>query len=341
MRRLLVALLSLVLLPLAAPVGLLLGTAATAHAAEPPQVVAAGRVHPWAIAVLPDGSALLTERDSRRIYAVGPAGGLRHLYTVTEAVARGEGGLLGIAVSPDYLRDQRVYLYYTTARDNRIAWIRRGSAARPTPIVTGIPAASTHNGGRLAFSPDGLLFAGTGDAQVPQRAQQQDSLGGKVLRMTKDGRPVPGNPYGTVVFSTGHRNVQGLAFDDRGRLWASELGQNSFDEINHIQVGNYGWPIVEGRGNDPRFREPVHTWSPAEASPSGLAFAGGSLYVAALRGQRLWRLDLSGTRVVRVTSSYAGTFGRLRTAVRSPDGALWLLTTNGRNDQVVRITGLP
>ena len=338
MRRLLAVLLTALLSVVLLPVVLLLAPVGAAHAADPPQTVATGRVHPWAVAVLPDGSALLTERDSRRIYAVGPSGGLRHLYTVTEAVARGEGGLLGIAVGPDYLRDRRVYLYYTTARDNRIAYITRGSAARPTPVVTGIPAASTHNGGRLAFSPDGLLFAGTGDAQVPARAQSRDSLGGKVLRMTKDGRPVAGNPYGTVVFSTGHRNVQGLAFDDAGRLWASELGQHRFDEVNHIQVGNYGWPLVEGRGNDPRFREPAHVWTPAEASPSGVAFAGGSLYVAALRGQRLWRLELSGTTVTRATSMYEGAFGRLRAAVRDPrDGAMWLLTANGRDDRVVRV----
>ena len=333
MRRLLAALLLLT--------GLVVAPA-TAHAADPPQTVVAGRAHPWGLAVLPDGSALITERDSRRIYAVAPGGAVRHLYTVTEAVARGEGGLLGIAVGPDYLRDQRVYLYYTTATDNRIAWIRRGSAARPTPIVTGIPAAGTHNGGRLVFSPDGLLFAGTGDAQVPSRAQQQGSLGGKVLRMTKDGKPVPGNPYGTVVFSTGHRNVQGLAFDDRGRLWASELGQSTFDEVNHIQVGNYGWPFAEGRGGDPRFREPAHVWAPAEASPSGMAFSGGSLYVAALRGQRLWRVELSGTSVTRATSLYAGTFGRLRAVERDQrSGAVWLLTANGRDDRVLRTAGLP
>jgi glucose/arabinose dehydrogenase len=332
-RRLLVTLVALV--ALLVPPG-------TAHAADPPQTVAAGRVHPWGLAVLPDGSALFTERDSRRIYAVAPSGALTHIYTVTEAVARGEGGLLGIAVGPDHARDRRVYLYYTTGSDNRIAYITRGSAARPTPIVTGIPAASTHNGGRLAFSPDGLLFAGTGDAQVPARAQQQRSLGGKILRMTKDGRPVPGNPYGTVVFSTGHRNVQGLAFDDRGRLWASELGQSSYDEVNHIQVGNYGWPFVEGRGNDPRFQEPKHVWSPAEASPSGVAFSGGSLYVAALRGRRLWRLELSGTSVTRATAMYAGSFGRLRAAVRAPgDGAMWLLTANGSNDRVLRIPRFP
>lgn len=334
MRRLLPALIALLV---AVPV-----TATPASAASDPQLVVSGRDHPWGIAFLPDGSALFTERDTRRIWAVAPGQRARHIYTVSEAAARGEGGLLGIAVGPDYLRDQRVYLYYTTASDNRIAYVVRGSAARPKPVLTGIPAAGTHNGGRIVFSPDGLLFAGTGDAQVASRAQDPRSLGGKVLRMTKDGGPVRGNPYGTVVFSIGHRNVQGLVFDQAGRLWATELGQNTFDEVNHIISANYGWPAVEGRGNDPRYRNPAHTWAPSEASPSGVAYKDGSLYVAALRGKRLWRLELSGTTVTRASSLYSGTFGRLRAAMTNPrDKAMWLMTDNGASDRVLRIARFP
>ncbi len=322
---------------------LVLGLAAPAEAASAPQTVAGGLVQPWGIAFLPDGSALFTERNSRRIWAVSPGKPARVIYTVREAAQRGEGGLLGIAVGPDYLRDGRVYLYYTTANDNRIAYVVRGSAARPRVVLSGIPAATTHDGGRLVFGPDGLLYAGTGDAQSPDRAQDQSSLGGKVLRMTKDGRPAPGNPYGTVVLSIGHRNVQGLVFDREGRLWASELGQNTYDEVNHIVPGgNYGWPVVEGRSDDTRFRNPAHQWAPSEASPSGLTYKGGSLYVAALRGQRLWRLELSGDQVVRATAQYQGSFGRLRAAMQNPrDGAMWLMTGNGSSDRVLRITRFP
>jgi glucose/arabinose dehydrogenase len=322
---------------------LVLGLAAPAEAASPPQTVAAGLVQPWGIAFLPDGSALFTERHTRRIWAVAPGKPARVIYTVREAAVRGEGGLLGIAVGPDYLRDGRVYLYYTTAADNRIAYVVRGSAARPRVVVSGIPAASTHDGGRIAFGPDGLLYAGTGDAQNPDAAQDRSSLAGKILRMTKDGRPAPGNPFGTLVLSLGHRNVQGLVFDRDRRLWASELGQNAFDEVNHIVPGgNYGWPVVEGRSDDTRFRNPAHQWAPSEASPSGMAYKGGSLYVAALRGQRLWRLELAGDRVVRATSQYNGTFGRLRAAMQNPrDGAMWLMTGNGSNDRVLRITRFP
>ena len=313
-------------------------TAVPAAAAGPATTVSGGHAHPWGLAVLPGGGALFTERDTGRIWQAQPGQRARHVYTVREATARGEGGLLGLALSPGFARDRRVYLYYTTAADNRIASIVLGSPARPRVLLTGIPAGRTHDGGRLLFGPDGMLYAGTGDAGVPSRAQDRRSLGGKVLRMTPEGRPPADSPFGTVVHSTGHRNVQGLAFDAAGRLWASELGQDRWDEVNHVvKGGNYGWPVVEGRSADPRFRAPAHVWTPAQASPSGMTHSGGALLVAALRGQRLWRLDLSGTRVTRVTSSYAGTFGRLRTAVRSGDGALWLLTANGSGDRLLRI----
>jgi len=329
-RRLLCSLAALLLLavPLGAPAG----------AASAPQVVARGLVQPWGLALLPDGSALVTERNSRRIWEVRPGRAPRVIYTVREAVSAGEGGLLGIAVGPDYARDRRVYLYFTTGTDNRIAYVVRGSAARPRVVLRGIPAGRTHDGGRLLFGPDGTLYAGTGDAGVPARSQDRRNLGGKVLRMTKDGGVPAGSPFGTVVHSYGHRNVQGLAFDAAGRLWASELGQNRYDEVNLVvRGGNYGWPVVEGRSADRRFRGPAHVWRPSEASPSGMGFSGGALHVAALRGQRLWRLDLSGTRVTRSSASYVGSFGRLRTAQHARDGSLWLLTANGSGDRVLRI----
>src|SRR3954451_9277631 len=171
-------------------------------AASAPQVVTGSKVVPWGLAFLPDGSALFTERVTRSIWAVSPGRAARKLYTVNEATSNGEGGLLGIAVAPTYSRDLRVYLYYSTGSDNRIAFIRRSSAARPTPIVTGIPAAGNHNGGRLVFGPDGYLYAGTGDAGNTSNAQNASSLGGKILRITTSGGPAPGNPTsGSRVWS--------------------------------------------------------------------------------------------------------------------------------------------
>jgi glucose/arabinose dehydrogenase len=302
-----------------------------------PQTVASGKAAPWGIAFLPDGSALFTERDTRSIWAVRLGAPARRIYTVTEAVPRSEAGLLGIAVGPNYSRDGAVYLYYTTANDNRIAVIHRGSPARPRPIVTGIPAGSFHNGGRLVFGPDGYLYAGTGDGGNRANAQNRGSLGGKVLRMTTAGRPAPGNPFaGSLVYSIGHRNVQGLVFDQARRLWATEFGQYRFDEVNVIVArGNYGWPTVEGRSSDTRFRNPAWTWVPSQASPSGIAIKGANLYVAALRGQRLWRLRFSGPTITSATPLYTGTYGRLRAAMQNPrDGSIWVLTSNrdGRGD---------
>ncbi|HEX6754903.1 MAG TPA: PQQ-dependent sugar dehydrogenase [Mycobacteriales bacterium] len=299
-------------------------------------VLVTGLEAPWGIAFLPGGDALVTERDTAKILRVTPAGRVTEVQTLSEVDGAGEGGLLGIAVSPRYAADGLVYVYYTTGEDNRIARLRLGGS--PEPIVTGIPRSGIHNGGRLLFGPDGYLYAGTGDAAEGGRSQDPSSLGGKVLRMTADGRPAPGNPFGTLVLSLGHRNVQGLAFDAQGRLFASEFGQNRFDEVNRIEPGrDYGWPTVEGDSDDPRFTRPLTTWQTSEASPSGVAILGGTLYVAALRGERLWQVPLDGRGGVgEPRATLEGEYGRLRAVTVAPDGSLWVLTSNrdGRGDPV-------
>lgn len=309
-------------------------------------VLATGLEIPWGIAFLPDGDALVTERNSARILRV-PAGGgpPTEVQQLSEVDGDGEGGLLGIAVPPTYARDQLVYVYYSTADDNRIARMRLGQP--PRPIVTGIPRSGIHNGGRLVFGPDGYLYAGTGDASGRGNSQDRNSLGGKILRMTPDGQPAPGNPFGTLVWSYGHRNVQGLVFDRAGRLWASEFGQNRFDEINLIQPGkDYGWPVVEGASDDPRFAAPLVTWPTSDASPSGVTIAGSTLYVAALRGERLWEVPLDGDRTGTPHAELQGRYGRLRAVQLAPDGSLWILTSNrdgrgdpvGEDDRILRLT---
>jgi glucose/arabinose dehydrogenase len=313
-----------------------------AHALSAPQTVTSGKAIPWGIAFLPDGSALFTERNTRRIWEVRPGQPARHVYTVTEAKWEAEGGLLGIAVAKDYAQLPYVYLYYSTATDNRVAQIRRGSAARPKVLLSGIPRASIHNGGRIAFGPDGYLYVGTGDAGRSSLSQDTTSLGGKVLRLQRNGAAAPGNRWGRV-YSIGHRNVQGLAFDRSGRLWASELGQSTWDEVNLIRSGaNYGWPTVEGRAGDERFVDPVWQAPPSEASPSGIAFKGDSLYVAALRGQRVWRLRTDfGPTVVSASSMLQGTYGRIRAVAQNPrDGSMWVMTSNN-DDRVLRYTRWP
>jgi len=309
-------------------------------------VLASGLEIPWGIAFLPDGDALVTERNSARILRVPAGGGTpTEVQQLSEVDGDGEGGLLGIAVPPTYARDQLVYVYYSTADDNRIARMRLGQP--PRPIVTGIPRSGIHNGGRLVFGPDGYLYAGTGDASARGNSQDRNSLGGKILRMTPDGHPAPGNPFGTLVWSYGHRNVQGLVFDRAGRLWASEFGQNRFDEINLIQPGkDYGWPVVEGASDDPRFAAPLVTWPTSDASPSGVTIAGSTLYVAALRGERLWEVPLDGDRTGTPHAELQGRYGRLRAVQLAPDGSLWILTSNrdgrgdpaGEDDRILRLT---
>ena len=309
-------------------------------------VLATGLEAPWGIAFLPGGDALVTERDSARILRVPAGGGTpTEVQRLSEVDGDGEGGLLGIAVPPTYARDKLVYVYYSTAQDNRIARMRLGQP--PQPIVTGIPRSGIHNGGRLVFGPDGYLYAGTGDATEGGRSQDTRSLGGKILRMTPDGKPAPGNPFDNLVWTYGHRNVQGLVFDRAGRLWASEFGQNRFDEINLIRAGkNYGWPTVEGATDDPRFAAPLVTWRTSEASPSGVTIAGSTLYVAALRGERLWEVPLDGDRTGTPRAALEGRYGRLRAAQLAPDGSVWILTSNrdgrgdptGDDDRIVRLT---
>ncbi|TDD94052.1 PQQ-dependent sugar dehydrogenase [Actinomadura rubrisoli] len=301
-----------------------------------PRTLVTGLSVPWAVAFLPGGDALVTERDTARLLRVTPAGQKTIIGKVPDVDPQGEGGLLGVAVSPAYARDHLIYLYYTASGDNRVvkaAYDGRLGAARP--IVTGIPKGGNHNGGRLAFGPDGMLYVTTGETGEPGKAPDRKSLGGKILRVTPEGAPAPGNPFGSRVWTYGHRNVQGIAWDDRARLFATEFGQDRFDEINHIEKGrNYGWPTVEGVGRREGLTDPLLTWTTDEASPSGLAYAGGSLWAAALQGRRLWQIPLDNGRPGRPIARFHDSYGRLRAAVRAPDGSLWITTSNrdGRAD---------
>ncbi|TDD64264.1 PQQ-dependent sugar dehydrogenase [Actinomadura rubrisoli] len=312
-----------------------------------PDVVATGLSVPWGLAFLPDGSALVSERNSARILQLRPGSAPTEVARLSGVQPTGEAGLLGIAVSPTYAQDGYVYAYYTSASDNRIVRFKLAASPQQEVIFSGIPKNTFHDGGRIHFGPDGFLYAGTGDAGTKPNAQNRNTPAGKILRMQPNGSPAPGNPNpNSVVYTLGHRNVQGLAWGG-GHMYASEFGQNTWDEANHITIGgNYGWPQVEGPGGGPNYIAPIATWSTSEASPSGAAVAGDTLYVAALGGRRLWLvpLDGKGGSSGRPTAVLQGTYGRIRTVSVGPDGYLWVMTSNrdGRgtpsatDDRIVR-----
>jgi glucose/arabinose dehydrogenase len=313
------------------------------------ETVATGFDVPWDLAFLPDGSALVTERDTAQIKRVRPNGRTTVVGTVPGVVPDGEGGLLGITLSPDFAEDDLLYAYITTGTDNRIVRMtyRNGELGAPQVVLAGIEKSSIHNGGRIAFGPDGYLYAGVGDAGDTTSSQNRKRLNGKILRITSGGAPAPDNPYpDSPVYSFGHRNVQGLAWDSRDQLWASEFGQNTWDELNRVdEGGNYGWPIVEGEEGGAGFVDPERQWATADASPSGIAIVRDHVLMAALRGERLWVIPVDAEGTGEPQAYLTGEFGRLRTAVAAPDGSVWVLTNNtGRgapregDDRILRVT---
>ncbi|MGA5706073.1 PQQ-dependent sugar dehydrogenase [Streptomyces cellulosae] len=309
------------------------------------RTVATGLDSPWGLAPVGDGDLLVSSRDEATITRIdGETGKKTELGEVPGVAAEGEGGLLGIALSPDFASDHMIYAYFTSASDNRIVrmlYNERKPAGEqlgaPDTVFRGIPKGVVHNGGRIAFGPDRMLYAGTGETGDTGLAQDKKSLGGKILRLTPDGEPAPGNPFpGSPVYSYGHRNVQGLAWDRQQRLFASEFGQNTWDELNAVAPGdNYGWPEAEGHADEGGFHNPVAQWSTADASPSGIAYAEGSVWMAGLRGERLWRIPLKGTEASAKPQAFLEEeYGRLRTVVAAGGDRLWLVTSNtdGRGD---------
>jgi glucose/arabinose dehydrogenase len=300
-----------------------------------PSEVTAGLESPWSVVVL-DGTALVSERDTGRILEIADDGSTRVLGTVAGIEHGGEGGLLGLAVDDE----ERLFAYSTGADGNRIQ--RFALAGRPgalslgdgITLLDGIPSAGNHNGGRLAFGPDGMLYAGVGDAGRREDAQDLDSLSGKILRMTPDGTVPADNPFaGSLVYSYGHRNVQGLGWADDGTMFASEFGQDTWDELNIIEPGgDYGWPEVEGLGGGGDYVDPVQQWAPADASPSGITVVDDTVFIANLRGQVLRAVPVADPTTF--VDYYAGDFGRIRAVVPGPDETLWFVTgnTNSQGD---------
>jgi glucose/arabinose dehydrogenase len=302
-----------------------------------PEPIASNLPAPWSIAVLGDGSVLVSERDTGMIVEIVGDQAVP-LTTVPGVSAVGEGGLLGIAAL-EGTSGSWLYAMFTADGDNRVVRMPLAGTTgahtlgAPQDVLTGLPKASNHNGGRIAFGPDGMLYVTAGDASTGSNAQTLDSLGGKILRVTPEGG-VPGdNPFpGSAVYSLGHRNPQGIAWAADGTMWAAEFGQDTWDEVNRITPGgNYGWPVVEGLAGDPAYTDPVAQWPTDDASPSGIAVVGDTIFMAGLGGERLWTVGFDGS----AAEWYGGgQLGRVRDVVRGPGSTLYLITNNtdGRGD---------
>lgn len=301
------------------------------------QTVAERLTVPWEVAFIPRSIDLLVTERAGTIKRIGANG---VTYTVQGVEHTSEGGLLGMALHPKFDENKWIYLYYTTknAHGNLINTIERYTLKHDTladkkVVITDIPAAANHDGGRVAFGPDGLLYITTGDAAQENLAQDTQSLAGKILRVTDEGEMPIDNPFGNAVYSYGHRNVQGIAWDDKKRLWATEHGpsgsRTGFDELNRIEKGqNYGWPVVRGDETREGMRAPIAQSGSKETwAPGGMAYANGSLYFAGLRGESLYEAKIINANKVSLKAHFKGDYGRLRTVVHK-DNMLYITTSN-------------
>ena len=312
---------------------------------------------PWALAFLPDGSILITERVGR-IRIINKEGKLQEkpIATLSQVEQTGEGGLHGIAIHPQYPNPPYIYLYYTysTGGDNSLNRVSRFIYEDQTlkdeeVVVDKIPGAIFHDGGRIKFGPDKSLYITTGDALNPTLAQDKNSLAGKILRVkdpstrsVNSGQASSGQVQVEVV-SYGHRNPQGIAWDKSGRLWGSEHGQSATDELNLIQpVRNYGWPITRGDQTQAGMESPIIHSGSATWAPAGMAYHSGSLYFAGLKGQALFQFNIESKTL---KEHFKGQLGRIREVVLGPDNMLYITTSNrdGRgfpasdDDKIIKI----
>jgi glucose/arabinose dehydrogenase len=322
------------------------------------EVIAQNLDTPWALVFLPDNSILLTERPGR-VRLIKPNKTLEQspIATLAQVEEVGEGGLLGIAIHPNFSSNHLVYLYYTYQGNgndtlNRVSRFEYtdGKLVNEKTIVDAIPGNANHNGGRIKFGPDNLLYIGTGDAEVPSRAQDTNSLAGKILRVTENGDPASGNPFNNRTYSYGHRNVQGLAWDKNGQLWATEHGPSGpsscCDEVNKIEMGkNYGWPTIKDSETKEGMITPFKSSGKETWAPSGMGYVSGSMYFAGLRGQALYKITLNGSLIADFKEYLKGEYGRLRDVVVGPDQMLYVTTSNqdGRgnpkngDDKIIRV----
>lgn len=318
------------------------------------EIVAQNLNIPWEIAFLPDASMLVTERSGKLLKIGSETKVIKEIEGVKHI---GEGGLLGLTLHPNFSLNNFIYLYSTTQDSNGIANRVEGykfsndTLSERKVILEGIKGSINHDGGRIAFGPDGYLYITTGDAENPDLAQDKNSLNGKILRIKDDGSIPPDNPFGNAVYSLGHRNPQGLAWDKDGTLWETEHGpsgtQTGYDEINIITKGaNYGWPGVKGDQTKEGFVSPIiQSGSKDTWAPSGMTYWNGRLFFSGLRGEALYEARINGGEKLDLIPHFKQEFGRIRAVILGADGFIYLSTSNkdgrgqerGGDDKIIKI----
>lgn len=305
---------------------------------------------PWEIVFLPNRDILLTERTgSLKLISNGQT---TTIAKISDVKVYGEGGLMGLALHPNFSSNHLIYIYYTYSGQNNQTLNRvvrykfeNNTLSEQKTLVDKIPGAIYHNGGRIKFGPDGFLYITTGDTLNPSLAQNTNSLAGKILRTTDEGKVVSDNPFNNLVYSYGHRNPQGLAWNKQGRLWETEHGQSATDEVNIIVKGrNYGWPNIVGDQTKSGMEAPLAQSGKETWAPAGAVFYNGSLFFGGLKGQALFQLKISNGNAI-ITKHLLEEYGRIRNVVLGPDNLLYITTSNrdGRgnpnanDDRILRI----
>lgn len=295
---------------------------------------------PWELSFIAKDELLITQREGEVVHYNLNTKQRKIIHTFTEVNAQGEGGLLGMDLSPDFSKDRRVFFYITYKEGekikNKVDSYELNSDLKlvnKKNIVENIEGNFTHDGGRIEFGPDGYLYITTGDAQMPDASQITSNNIGKILRISKDGSVPKDNPFNNYVYSYGHRNAQGLAWDNNGNLWSTEHGPSGTeygkDELNLITKGsNYGWPKITGDTKkaglvSPKAQSGDKTWAPGQAM-----FYRDSIFFVGLRGAAIYKFSIDGTEIKDQKEFFKNTWGRLRALELGPDGYIYVTTSN-------------